>query len=82
MKTQHFLMLLFLVTASSTLKASDTDDKLDNAKKLVERIIEAQPPRDTSTVRTPEQAIKEYKESGKAPGQNSLKINPVPSPSR
>jgi len=80
MKTQLHLAFLLLVTATGPLTAADTNDKLDQAKKFVERIIEAQPPRDTGGTRTPEQAIKEYKESGKAPGQ-SLKINPVPPPS-
>lgn len=81
MKTQLHLAFLLLVTASGPLTAADANDKLDQAKKVVERIIEAQPPRVTESTRTPEQAIKEYKESGAAPGSSSLKINPVPPPS-
>jgi hypothetical protein len=34
----------------------------------------------TGTARTPEQAIKEYKDSGRPPGLHTLKINPVPAP--
>jgi hypothetical protein len=77
MKPPFHLALLLLVAINSPLTAND---KLDQAKKLVERIIEAQPPRVTESTRTPEQAIKEYKESGAAPGSRSLKINPVPPP--
>lgn len=80
MKTQICLMLLMLGAASSVLKASDTDQKLKEAKQLVERISEAQPPRENGSGRTPEQAIKEYKESGREPGIR-LEIHPVPPPS-
>lgn len=76
----QLMLLLLLVAANSSLKASDTDKKLDDAKKLVERIREADPPRVTESTRTPEQAIKEYKESGSANAGYHLKFNPVPPP--
>jgi len=79
MKTSFHLALLLLVTVNAPLFAADSDDKLDAAKKLVERISEAQPPRETGSGRTPEQAIKEYKESGRAPGIR-LEVHPVPPP--
>lgn len=80
MKTSFHLALLVLVSLNVSLSAADSDDKLDAAKKLVERISEAQPPRETGGTRTPEQAIKEYKESGPASSYH-LKFHPVPPPS-
>lgn len=79
MKTSIHLALLLLATLNVSLSAADSDDKLDTAQKLVERISEAQPPRETGSGRTPEQAIKEYKESGPASNYH-LKFNPVPPP--
>jgi|GEM_PF-1227956 len=79
MKTQTCLLLLLLATASSSLTAADTDQNLNNARQVVERISEAQPPRETGSGRTPEQAIKEYKESGRASGYH-LETHPVPPP--
>ena len=82
MKTSHILAFGILALSSGALHAADSDKQLDKAKKLVERITPAQPPSvSTGTVRTPEQAIREYKASGPAPGR-PLKVNPVPSPSR
>ncbi|HRH97739.1 MAG TPA: hypothetical protein PLB55_17500 [Prosthecobacter sp.] len=80
MKTSLPLMLLLLAAVHAPLSAADSDDKLDAAKKLVERIREADPPRVTESTRTPEQAIKEYKESGSANAGYHLKFNPVPPP--
>ncbi len=78
MKTLNIILLATLAFASSALHAADSDKNAERAKKLNEQFT--QPPRQsTTTVRTPEQAIKEYKESGKAPGL-SLKTKPVPAP--
>ena len=80
MKTSHIFALAALVFASRALQAADTDKSVERAKRLNEQFT--QPPRvSTGAVRTPEQAIREYKASGKAPGV-SLKIKPVPSPGR
>ena len=82
MKTSHVLTFTICALLTGALHAADSDKKLDNAKKLVERISQAQPPSvSTGTVRTPEQAIREDKASGPAPGRR-LKVNPVPPPSR
>lgn len=80
MKTSLHLMLLLLAAVQAPLSAADSNDKLDAAKKLVERIREADPPRVKESTRTPEQAIKEYKESGSANAGYHLKFNPVPPP--
>ena len=80
MKTSFHISLFLLVAAGGTLTSADSNDKLDAAKKLVERIREADPPRVTESTRTPEQAIKEYKESGSANAGYHLKFNPVPPP--
>ncbi|MCB1276119.1 hypothetical protein [Prosthecobacter sp.] len=80
MKTSLHLMLLLLAAVQAPLSAADSNDKLDAAKKLVERIREADPPRESGSTRTPEQAIKEYKESGSANAGYHLKFNPVPPP--
>lgn len=80
MKTTRILTLLAFALTGSALHAADTDKAVERAKRLNEQFT--QPPRvSTGTVRTPEQAIKEYKESGKAPG-TSLKTKPVPAPGR
>jgi hypothetical protein len=79
MKTSFHLALLLLATLNAPLSAADSDDQPDAAQKVVERISEAQPPRETGSGRTPEQAIKEYKESGKASGYH-LETHPVPPP--
>ena len=75
MKTSFHLALLLLATLNAPLSAADADA----AQKVVERISEAQPPRETGSGRTPEQAIKEYKESGRASGYH-LETHPVPPP--
>jgi len=79
MKTSFQLALLLLVSLNAPLSAADSDAKPDAAQKLVERISEAQAPRETGSGRTPEQAIKEYKESGRASGYH-LETHPVPPP--
>lgn len=80
MKTTHILTLLAFAISGSALHADDKDKAVERAKRLNEQFT--QPPRvSTGTVRTPEQAIKEYKASGKAPG-TSLKTKPVPAPGR
>ena len=79
MKTLSILIITSLAFANSALHAAD-DKAIERARRLNEQFI--QPPRQsTTTVRTPQQAIKEFKESGKAPGIR-LKIKPVPSPGR
>ena len=80
MKTSLHLMLLLLAAVQAPLSAADSNDKLDAAKKLVDRIREADPPGESGSTRTPEQAIKEYKESGSANAGYHLKFNPVPPP--
>ncbi len=80
MKTLNILMLAALTIAGSTLHAAEGDKGVERAKKLNEQFT--QPPRQsTTTVRTPEQAIKEYLGSGRAPGIRLI-VKPVPSPGR
>ena len=79
MKTHHVLTFAICALLGGAVHAADK--KLENAQRVVERIIQAQPPVvSTTTVRTPQQAITEYKNSGKAPNSGTLKINPVPAP--
>ncbi len=80
MKPSHILTLIAFAFASGALHADDKDKAVERAKRLNEQFT--QPPCvSTGTVRTPEQAIREYKASGKAPGI-SLKTKPVPAPGR
>ena len=80
MKTHHLLTFAICALLGGAVHAADKDKAVDRAKRLNEQFT--QPPRvSTTTVRTPQQAITEYKNSGKAPGI-SLKIKPVPAPGR
>ena len=76
----------------SPLRADDNKDKgkknttssttqgLEKAKETVRNIQQAEPPKASSTTRTSAQAAKEYKESGKPTGPQTVKTKPVPSP--
>jgi hypothetical protein len=52
----------------------------EKAKEVVRNIQQAEPPKVSTTTRTPAQAAKEYRESGKPPGPQTLKPKEVPSP--
>jgi len=52
----------------------------EKAKEVVRNIQQAEPPKVSTSTRTPAQAAKEYKESGKPPGPQTLKTKEVPSP--
>jgi hypothetical protein len=53
---------------------------LGKAKATVDNIRQSDPPRVSTSTRTPEQAIREYTNSGKPTGPQSLHTREVPSP--
>jgi hypothetical protein len=71
------VMLIFSVSSVGIVQAAD----LSKAKGTVDNIRQADPPKAQPSNRTQQQAIKEYKESGRAnPGPNTLKTTPPPAP--
>jgi hypothetical protein len=71
-----------LLAATARLQADDKDakDKLDKGKNTIDNIKQADPPKVSTTTRTQEQAIKEYKDSGKPTGPQTVKTNEPPPP--
>ena len=79
-----------LLAAISPLRADDKTKEtpatkkpdLSPAKGVVDQIRLPDPPKVSTTTRTQEQAIKEYKDSGKPTGPSTVKTNEVPPPPR
>lgn len=86
MKAKYLTMIASaaacLLAATSQLQADDKDtkDKLDKGKSTVNDIKQADPPKVSTTTRTQEQAIKEYKDSGKPTGAQTVKTKEPPPP--
>lgn len=85
MKTKHLILTAsigaFLLASTPPLQADDAKDKLEKAKNVVNNIKQAEAPKvSTTTTRTPEQAAKEYKDSGRPTGPQTVKTKEVPLP--
>jgi hypothetical protein len=84
MKTKHIALTAsiaaFLLASTSPLQADDAKDKLEKAKNVVNNIKQAEAPKVSATTRTPEQAAKEYKDSGRPAGPQTVKTKEVPLP--
>ena len=85
MKIKHITLTVSIVASllafAPLLQADDAKDKLEKAKNTVNNIKQAETPKvSTTTARTPEQAAKEYKDSGRPTGPQTVKTKEVPLP--
>ncbi|HEV2805273.1 MAG TPA: hypothetical protein VGW57_10130 [Chthoniobacterales bacterium] len=85
MKTKHITLMasaaVLFLAFTPLLQADDAKDKLEKAKNTANNIKQAEPPKvSTTTTRTAEQAAKEYKDSGRPSGPQTVKVKEVPLP--